>query len=111
VFGAAETGDFKPKRTLADQGDRGTGEVDLAPLFLVRIPGDVFSRGSVFGVGGGARGVRYLSAGFMVLISVPVAPTDALRSLNGLSSTGTHKKFTGCPGRYGHAVVNGRVGS
>lgn len=95
MFGAAETGDFRPKRTLADQGDRGTGEVDLAPLFLVRIPGEVFSRGSVFGVGGGARGVRYLSAGFMVLISVPVAPTDALRSLNGLSSTGTHKKLTG----------------
>lgn len=72
----------------------------------------MFNRGSDLGVGGGARGVRYLSAGFMVLISsVPVAPTDALRSLNGLSSTGTHTKLTGWPGRYWHAVVNGRVGS
>lgn len=95
MFSAAETGDLRPKRTLADQGDLGTGDVDLAPLFMAITPGEVFNRGSDFGVGGGARGVRYLSAGFIVLISVPVAPTDALRSLNGLSSTGTHIKLTG----------------
>lgn len=90
MLGAAETGDLSPKRTLADQGDR-AGEVDLALLVLAIIAGEVFNRGNIFGVGGGARGVKYLSAGFIVLISVPVAPTDALRSLNGFSSTGTHK--------------------
>ena len=99
MFGAAETGDFSPKRAFADQGDR-TGEVDLASLFLAIIAGEVFNRGNDLGVGGGARGVKYLSAGFIVLISAPVAPTDALRSRNGFSSTGTHRKLTGWPGRY-----------
>lgn len=109
VFDAMGIGDISRKRALVDQGD-GAGEIDLASLFRPIIAGDVFSRGNALGVGGGARGVKYLSAGFIVLISLPVAPTDALRSLNGLSSTGTHRRLTGCPGKYWHAVVNGRVG-
>jgi hypothetical protein len=87
------------------------GEVERADRFLDSNAGDVFNRGNALGVGGGGRGVKYLSSGFIVFISqgVGVAPTEALRSLNGLTSIGTESKLTGCPGRYGHVVVNGSV--
>jgi len=91
--GAAEIGDRRPNSARADRADHGecAGEVDLAPLLLAKRAGEVFKRGDALGVGGGARGDKYLSAGFIVLISGPIAPTDALLCLKGLFSIGTHR--------------------
>lgn len=109
--GAAETGDFRPNIFLADQGDfPPPGDTDLAVRFLSSRDGDVFRRDSL-GTVGGARGARNLSSGFIVLYPEVTAPIEALLSRKGLTSTGTQRRFTGCPGRYGQAVVDGRLAS
>jgi hypothetical protein len=107
--GAAEVGDRKPNSFLADQGDLpSVGETDLEERFLSESDGDVSRRGNL-GIEGGARGVRNLSSGFIVLNPVLMAPIEALLSRSGLTSVGTQRIFTGCPGRYGHMVVEGRL--
>jgi hypothetical protein len=67
----------------------------------------VFRRDNL-GVGGGARGVMNLSAGFMVLMfPFAIELIEALRKRKGWTSTGTQRRLTGWPGRYGQVVVNG----
>jgi hypothetical protein len=77
------SGVLRPKNIRDDHGDFSSfGESERAERFFVRTADEVLSRGT--GGGGGALGVRYLSAGFMVLIS-PLAMEliDALRHRRG----------------------------
>lgn len=60
-------GDIRLKRPLADHGDLPFGDMDRADRFLSSSPGDVLSLNLPLGIDGGARGVRNLSSGFMVL--------------------------------------------
>lgn len=62
--------------------------------------GAVLARIRLGGIGGGARGVRNLSPGAMVLIaSLTMELMEALRSRDGKTSTGTQRRLTCCPGR------------
>lgn len=110
VSETADIAALKPKNPLGDQGDLPPiGDTDLADLFLSVAAGDVFRRFSCGrGMAGAARGVRYLSAGFMVWICPDMALSEALRSRKGLTCMGTFRILTDWPGRYGHAVVEGR---
>ena len=107
--GTAENAALSPNRLLADQGDLVPfGDIDLADLFLSVTAGAVFRRDSRgLGIVGGARGVMNLSLGFIVCIWPVIALSDALLSRTGLTSVGTLITLTGCPGRYGHEVVDG----
>lgn len=87
--GTAEIGDQRPRSARAD--GECVGEVGVRPLLLAKKAGEVSSRSKPLGVAGGARGVKYLWAGFIVLTSEPIAPTDALLCLRELFSIGTHR--------------------
>ena len=65
--------------------------------------GDVVSRGN-FGTG---RGLRYLSCGFMVLVSDTAELVLAFRGRPLERLNGTCRTFTSCPGISGHDVVDG----
>lgn len=71
------------------------------------IAGDVFKRGKE-GLGGGGRGAINLSLGFIVLaFSSTTEFKEALRPRQGWISTGTQRRLSGWPGRYGQEVVEG----
>jgi hypothetical protein len=100
-FWECDEGDRRPKSTLGDHCNlSGLGEIDRAFRFRVMAMGAVFARVRLGGIGGGARGVRNLSPGTMVLMSSLVMELmEALRSRGGRTSTGTQRRLTGCPGR------------
>lgn len=107
-------GERSPKKALGDHGDfSDLGETERACLFFVTTGGgEVFKRGRAVGVGGGGRGAMNLSAGFMVLTSpFAIELIEALRNRSGWISTGTERRLTGWPGRYGQDVVDGSEGS
>ena len=60
------------------------------------------------GGGGGARGVIYLSSGFMVMKALAIEDVDALLIRGAVTSIGTQRVLRVCPGIYGQWVVEGR---
>ncbi len=91
-----ELKDRRPKNIRGDhRGFSVVGESDRAVRCFVRTEVDVFRRVSL-GVGGGARGVMNLSAGFMVLMSpFALELIEELRKRKGWTSTGTQRRLTG----------------
>jgi hypothetical protein len=89
--------DRKPKNIRGDHWAFSdvVGESDRAVRCFARTELEVFRRGNL-GVGGAARGVMNLSAGFMVLMSpFAIELIEALRKRKGWTSTGTQRRLTG----------------